>query len=94
VVLHHVDLDVGLDIDDVDEPTAEWLLEWLAFRLSGRDGFPRLRVSTPSGLSVVVGSAGDETEVSGGSPQLLGWLTGRRDGSSLRGADGLTLPAF
>jgi maleylpyruvate isomerase len=94
VVLHHVDLDIGMDIDDVDEPTAAWLLDWLAFRLGGREGFPRLHVSTPTGVSVVVGTAGDGIEVSGGSAQLLGWLTGRRDGASITGAEGVSLPAF
>lgn len=94
VVLHHVDLDIGMDVDDVDEPTAAWLLEWLAFRLRNRPDFPKLRVSAPSGLSVVVGTSGDLVEVSGDAPQLLGWLTGRGGSTSLVGAEGITLPAF
>ena len=42
VVIHHVDLDIGYEVDDIDDPTAEWLLEWCAFRLRSRDEFPKL----------------------------------------------------
>lgn len=94
VVLHHVDLDIGLDMDDVDQPTADWLLEWLSFRLGRRIGFPKLSLTSDSGLSVVVGHDGEPTDVSGTSAQLLGWVTGRSTGALLRGAERLTLPSF
>ncbi len=94
VVLHHVDLDIGLDLDELDQPTADWLLEWLAVRLRNRAGFPQIRVHSDSGVSLVVGHEGEPTEVSGASVQLLGWLTGRSSSDQLRGAEGLTLPPF
>jgi maleylpyruvate isomerase len=94
VVLHHVDLDVGIDVDDIDEPTAAWLLEWLALRLSSRRDFPKLRLLSDSGESRMVGTEGDVVEVRGGSAQLLGWLSGRSGGDTLQGADGITLPPF
>lgn len=101
VVLHHVDLDVGLDIENVDEPTADWLLEWVAFRVGGREDFPRIHVRSGSGVSLSIGTAAGSdgraeyaAEVSGGSAALLGWLTGRADGATLSGADRVTLPPF
>ncbi|MET1007339.1 MAG: maleylpyruvate isomerase family mycothiol-dependent enzyme [Propionibacteriaceae bacterium] len=94
VVLHHVDLDIGLDIEDVDEPTAAWLLEWLAFRLGSRADFPRVRVVSDSGMTLVIGADGDPVEVRGSSPALLGWLTGRGTGDGVTGANDLQLPPF
>jgi len=94
VVLHHVDLDIGMDVADVDQPTAEWLLEWLTFRLGSRPDFPRLRLVSDSGESRLVGNQGDAVEVRGGSAQLLGWLSGRSDASTVSGAEGVSLPAL
>jgi len=92
VVLHHVDLDVGTGVDDIAETTADRLLEWLALRLGSRNDFPRVRVRSSSGLVVVIGGQGAVTEVSGGSAQLLGWLTGRSGSRGVSGAEALTLP--
>jgi maleylpyruvate isomerase len=94
VVLHHVDLDIGMDVDDIDEATAEWLLEWMVFRLASRQDFPKVRLITDSGESHAVGNAGEPTDVRGRSGELLGWLTGRSSGTSLQGAEGVTLPPF
>jgi maleylpyruvate isomerase len=97
VVLHHVDLDVGFGVDDIDQSTAGWLLEWSAFRLQARDDFPAVRLVPESGGPLLVGNAqqpGPATEVRGTSAELLGWLTGRSPGSRLDGATGVQLPAF
>lgn len=94
VVLHHVDLDVGLDMAEIDEQTAEWLLEWSAFRLRTRDEFPRLRLRSRSGFRLTAGSSGTAREVTGGTAQLLGWLTGRTPPGDLDGTDELVLPSF
>ncbi len=94
VVIHHVDLDIGYEITDIDTQTAEWLLEWCAFRLRDRDDFPRLQLTSDTGFATTVGSAGEPIAVSGGSAHLLGWLMGRSDGSALTGAGGLQLPAY
>lgn len=93
VVLHHIDLDVGFVTDDVDETTAEWLLEWAAFRLRHRDEFPALQLTSTSGFSTAIGSSGTPIPVSGTSAQLLGWLTGRTTDADL-GGPGLVLPSF
>ena len=94
VVLHHVDLDVGLDMGDVDPATAEWLLEWCCFRLRHRDEFPQLRLVTDTGFTSNVGSSGASRTVSGSSAALLGWLTGRTGPETVEGTEALLLPAF
>jgi len=94
VVIHHVDLDIGYEITDIDTQTAEWLLEWCAFRLKERDGFPKLHLTSDTGFTTTIGSSGEPIAVSGGSTQLLGWLVGRTDASALAGAGGLRLPAY
>ena len=58
VVLHHVDLDIGFEVTDVDDETAEWLLEWSAYRLGARDEFPRLELVSDTGFHTTLGSSG------------------------------------
>jgi maleylpyruvate isomerase len=94
VVIHHVDLDIGYEITDIDTQTAEWLLEWCAFRLRDREDFPKLELSSDSGFTTTIGSVGEPVAVSGSSGDLLGWLLSRTDASAVSGADGLRLPAF
>jgi maleylpyruvate isomerase len=94
VVIHHVDLDIGYEITDIDMQTAEWLLEWCAFRLRDRDDWPKLQLTSDTGFTTTVGSAGEPVVVSGSSAHLLGWLTGRTDASSLTGTGELQLPAY
>lgn len=93
VVLHHVDLDLGHEVADVDDATADWLLEWCGYRLRERDEFPRLELVSPT-TRITLGRAGPTRTVHGPSPVLLGWLTGRSDGAELAGVDGLRPPAF
>jgi maleylpyruvate isomerase len=94
VVIHHVDLDIGYEITEIDTQTAEWLLEWCAFRLRNRDDFPSLQLTSETGFTTTVGSVGEPLAVSGSSADLLGWLTGRTDASALTGAGELQLPAY
>jgi len=94
VVIHHVDLDIGYEISNIDDQTAEWLLEWCSFRLGSREDFPKLQLTSDSGFSTAIGSVGDPVAVNGSSAQLLGWLMGRIDASTVSGSDGLRLPAF
>jgi len=94
VVLHHVDLDIGYDIDAVDERAAGWVLEWCALRLRNRAEFPRLSLIIDGGATVPVGSAGEAREVRGTAPLLLGWLTGRVGADRVSGAEDVTLPPF
>lgn len=94
VVVHHVDLDVGFGVDDIDDTTAAWLLEWSAYRLRHRDEFPRLELKSTSGLTISIGSSGRPITVRGTNARLLGWLTSRSDASTVDGASGLTMPSF
>jgi maleylpyruvate isomerase len=94
VVLHHVDLDVGFGMDDVDETTAAWLLEWSAYRLRRRDEFPRLELRSSSDSVITIGSSGPARQVHGSNARLLGWLTGRLPPDAVDGADSLRLPPF
>jgi maleylpyruvate isomerase len=93
VSLHHVDLGTGYGLIDLDAATADWLLEWCAFRLRERDEFPKLELRSDT-TTITVGSSGATRTVRGSSALLLGWLTGRCDASAVAGADGLRLPAF
>jgi maleylpyruvate isomerase len=94
VAIHHVDLDVGYEITDIDTQTAEWLLEWCAFRLRNREDFPRLHLTSDSGFTITVGSIGNPVAVSGDSAKLLGWLMGRTNASAITGGGELQLPPF
>jgi maleylpyruvate isomerase len=94
VAIHHVDLDIGYEISDLDSPTAEWLLDWCSFRLQNRVEFPKLDLRSDSGFSIMVGNAGEPIVISGTSPNLLGWLMNRVDASAVRGDEGQQLPAF
>jgi len=94
VVVHHVDLDIGFDVDQIEETTAEWLLEWCAFRVQSREEFPRLDLTSDSGFTISLGSAGEPRAVSGTSANLLGWVMNRVDDSAVRGGEGLPRPPF
>jgi maleylpyruvate isomerase len=95
VSLHHVDLQIGFDVVDIDPEAAAWLLEWSAFRLAGRDGYPALRLEAEDGGTTLLGPAdGEPRVVRGSAAQLLGWLSRRLDSSAVEGADDLTLPPY
>lgn len=94
VVIHHVDLDVGYEITDIDNQTGEWLLEWCAFRLRNREDFPKLQLTSDSGVTTAVGSLGEPIVVTGSSANLIGWLLSRTDASAISGGDALRLPPF
>ena len=93
VIVHHVDLDIGFEFDQIETTTAEWLLEWCAFRLRERE-FPKLELTSESGFTIALGTTGELVPVSGTSANLLGWVMGRLDESAVSGAEGLQLPAY
>jgi maleylpyruvate isomerase len=94
VIIHHVDLDIGYEVTNIDQQTAEWLLEWCAYRFRNRENFPRLSLTSDSGFTVNVGKSGEPRQVSGTSANLLGWLMNRIDSSAVTGADGLKVPGL
>lgn len=95
VVLHHVDLDTGYTIEQVDPDAALWLLQLAAHRLSSRSDYPALTLVPASGDPVDVGPAADQRAVvTGSATGLLGWLTRRGGADGLTGAEGLDLPSY
>ncbi|WP_190139699.1 maleylpyruvate isomerase family mycothiol-dependent enzyme [Streptomyces longispororuber] len=97
VELHHVDLGVGYELEDLPEEFVEREIAFLTDRFAGNPDVPATRV-TDSTRAWSTGRAprhGEEPEVTvtGPAPALLGWLAGRRDGSALT-ADGGPLPAL
>ncbi|MEU9957019.1 maleylpyruvate isomerase family mycothiol-dependent enzyme [Streptomyces sp. NPDC050982] len=106
VELHHVDLGIGYDLEDLPEEFVEREIAFLTDRFAGHPEVPHTRVtdgtrawstgrvSGDGGPERAVGTGGGpEVTVTGPAPALLGWLAGRRDGSALR-VDGGPLPVL
>ncbi|MEU9183319.1 maleylpyruvate isomerase family mycothiol-dependent enzyme [Streptomyces sp. NPDC048484] len=85
VELHHVDLGIGYEPEDLPEEFVEREITFLTDRFAGHPEVPPTRVTDfTRAWSTGHGSGGDaEVTVSGPAPALLGWLAGRRDGASL-----------
>jgi maleylpyruvate isomerase len=89
VELHHVDLDVGYTIDQL--PT-EFVLAELRFlatvKFAGHAGLPALLLVTDDGQRWPTGRPeGPPLTVTGSPHALVGWLTGRTDGTGLDSGD-------
>lgn len=92
VVLHHLDLNVGFGLDRVDTVSASWLLQWAALWLRTSPHQPAVEIASESGVHETIGDLGPVRTVTGSDSELWGWLTGRADGATLEGANGLTWP--
>ncbi|MCZ4514250.1 maleylpyruvate isomerase family mycothiol-dependent enzyme [Streptomyces sp. ActVer] len=106
VELHHVDLGIGYDLEDLPEEFVEREIAFLTDRFAGHPEVPHTRVTdgTRAWSTGRVSGDGDperavgteggaEVTVTGSTPALLGWLAGRRDGSVLS-VEGGPLPAL
>nr|WP_281257456.1 maleylpyruvate isomerase family mycothiol-dependent enzyme [Actinophytocola xinjiangensis] len=87
---HLVDLDVGFGFEDIPADLLEVATTSAVARHLNRPEGPsvHLRVIFPDGEERVwdlVGGGGTVHEVTGEAAEVIGWLTGRRDGSTLRG---------
>ncbi|MEU8518435.1 maleylpyruvate isomerase family mycothiol-dependent enzyme [Streptomyces sp. NBC_01216] len=93
VALHHVDLDVGYELEDLPEEFTLREIDFLAERFAGREDVPSTGLRSDSGATWTTGGGADggPVAVSGPAPELLGWLAGRRDGSALK-TEGGPLP--
>jgi maleylpyruvate isomerase len=84
VELHHVDLGIGQELEDVPEDFVQREIEFLAGRFAGH---PDVAASslTDGASAWGTGRAASTPEltVTGSAPDLLGWLAGRRDGTAL-----------
>ncbi|KAB1143134.1 maleylpyruvate isomerase family mycothiol-dependent enzyme [Streptomyces luteolifulvus] len=95
VDLHHVDLGIGYELEDLPEQFVERETDFLTERFAGRPDVPPTHL-TDGTRAWGTGRAASTPEitVTGSAPDLLGWLAGRRDGSALtvRGGALPTLP--
>ncbi|MFF1404093.1 maleylpyruvate isomerase family mycothiol-dependent enzyme [Streptomyces sp. NPDC058294] len=84
VELHHVDLGTGYELEHLPAEFLERETGFLAQRFAGHEDVPATRITD----GTRAWSTGREAEVSeitvtGQPADLLGWLTGRRDGAAL-----------
>ncbi|MFE9969928.1 maleylpyruvate isomerase family mycothiol-dependent enzyme [Streptomyces hirsutus] len=95
VELHHVDLGIGYELEDLPADFAEREIRFLVARFAGHQDVPTTRLATDDGRTWTTGGGapGDPVAVEGTAAELLGWLAGRRDGSGLTVTSG-TLPAL
>ncbi|UYQ61508.1 maleylpyruvate isomerase family mycothiol-dependent enzyme [Streptomyces peucetius] len=88
VELHHVDLGTGYELEDLPKEFTQRETAFLAERWSGRADVPPTRVLTGDGEWRTGGTDGAPVTVSGSPADVLGWLSGRRDGTGLECAGG------
>lgn len=89
IELHHVDLGIGRELEDLSEEFTERETRFLVERFSGNTAVPPLALTAPDGRSWRTGrTEGTPLAVSGPAADLMGWLAGRRDGTALKSPDG------
>lgn len=95
VELHHVDLGIGYELEDLPEEFVIRENDFLAERFAGHPDVPPTTAVTADGHLWTTGGGGDAgpVVVRGSATDILGWLCGRRDGSGLT-AEGGPLPAL
>lgn len=82
VELHHVDLDAGYGPADWPAPFVSRALAESLRAVGRRDGVPAF-TAVVGDTREPVGGGSDELIVRGGAAAMLGWLTGRTDGTGL-----------
>ncbi|MEU0202758.1 MULTISPECIES: maleylpyruvate isomerase family mycothiol-dependent enzyme [unclassified Streptomyces] len=95
VELHHVDLGIGYELEDLPAEFTEREIAFLADRFSGHPEVPSTRLTdgTRAWSTGREADDGPEVTVTGPPADLLGWLAGRRTGAALTVAGG-PLPAL
>ncbi|MEU1046237.1 maleylpyruvate isomerase family mycothiol-dependent enzyme [Streptomyces sp. NPDC005897] len=94
VELHHVDLGIGYELEDLPAEFTERETDFLAARFAGHPEVPPTRLTDGTRTWRTGREAGAaEVTVTGPPADLLGWLAGRREGSAL-GVEGGPLPAL
>lgn len=85
VELHHVDLGIGYELEDLPAEFTEREIDFLAQRFAGHQDVPSTGLSAGDGHAWTTGGGaqGGPVAVRGTAADLLGWLAGRRDGSRL-----------
>ncbi|MFE0785696.1 maleylpyruvate isomerase family mycothiol-dependent enzyme [Streptomyces mutabilis] len=94
VELHHVDLGIGYELEDLPTEFTERETDFLAARFAGhRDVAPTRLTDGTRAWRTGREAGGPEVTVSGRPADLLGWLAGRRAGSALT-VEGGPLPTL
>ncbi|MFG2130225.1 maleylpyruvate isomerase family mycothiol-dependent enzyme [Streptomyces sp. NPDC048751] len=94
VELHHVDLGIGYELEDLPAEFIQREIDFLARRFAGHPDVPPTRLTDGTRVWSTGREAGaPEVTVTGTPAELLGWLAGRRDGSGPTVAGG-PLPAL
>ncbi|MFF5337620.1 maleylpyruvate isomerase family mycothiol-dependent enzyme [Streptomyces sp. NPDC013181] len=95
VELHHVDLGIGYELEDLPEEFTAREIDFLAERFAGHPQVVSTALADPAGRTWTTGGGaeGGPVTVRGTAADLLGWLSGRRDGAALA-VEGGTLPAL
>ncbi|MFF9348499.1 maleylpyruvate isomerase family mycothiol-dependent enzyme [Streptomyces sp. NPDC014734] len=95
VELHHVDLGIGYELEDLPDEFAGREIAFLAERFAGHPDVVATELTADDGRSWSTGggAGGATAVVRGTATELLGWLCGRRDGSALTVGGG-TLPVL
>ncbi|MFF0462354.1 maleylpyruvate isomerase family mycothiol-dependent enzyme [Streptomyces mexicanus] len=94
VELHHVDLGIGYELEDLPAEFTQREIDFLAERFSGHADVPPTRLTDGTRAWRTGRDAAEPAvTVTGSRPDLLGWLAGRRDGSALTVTGG-ALPAL
>ncbi|PWI19097.1 mycothiol maleylpyruvate isomerase [Streptomyces sp. Act143] len=94
VELHHVDLGIGYELEDLPEEFTEREIEFLADRFARHPDVPPTRLTDGTRAWRTGREAqAPEVAVTGSPAGLLGWLAGRRDGTGLTVTGG-PLPAL
>jgi maleylpyruvate isomerase len=90
VELHHVDLGIGYELEDLPAEFVEREIEFLAQRFAGHPDVPPTRLTDGTrAWDTGQKEDGPAVTVTGGRADLLGWLAGRRDGSALKVTGGV-----
>ncbi|MFD5425701.1 maleylpyruvate isomerase family mycothiol-dependent enzyme [Streptomyces sp. NPDC127084] len=95
VELHHVDLGIGYELEDLPGSFTEREIQFLTQRFAGHKDVPPTTVVADDGRTWGTGGGADgaPVTVTGPAADLLGWLAGRRDGAALKASGGV-IPAL
>ncbi|MGW3204948.1 maleylpyruvate isomerase family mycothiol-dependent enzyme [Streptomyces sp. NPDC001135] len=89
VGLHHVDLGIGYELEDLPAEFTQREIGFLVERFFGHPEVPATRVTDGThAWSTGREAAEPEVTVHGAPADLLGWLAGRREGAALKATGG------
>lgn len=89
VELHHVDLGIGYELEDLPAEFTEREIDFLTQRFSGHPDVPATRVTAGTRAWSTGRAAAEPAVTVDGTPaDLLGWLAGRREGEALKTTGG------